>query len=227
MEDLQKSFETLQQEYREVFNSTAEEIITLCENLRPDGVRGDILEVYENNSAGYLWQNDFLNELEIRLKNTVKELNEQISDERTKYNCAGCGVCCRFAVSEFSPDELKIKAQKGDNYAKQFTSVFVPYASIEEVKKIYPEYVEFLEKSAIGKYYFYHCPKVTEDNRCPDYENRPQICRDFPEVSNVFLPKYCGYSGWKLKSQSVSLKLRAEIEIINFYRNKIKGLKNR
>ena len=42
-------------------------------------------------------------------------------------------------------------------------------------------------------YYFYHCPRVTKDNRCPDYENRPQICRDFPDNPLAFLPLSCGF----------------------------------
>ena len=128
-----------------------------------------------------------------------------------------CGVCCKFAVSEFSPEQLALKAQNGDNYALQFLETFVPYGSVDEARKIYPEYVEFLLKIADGKAYFYHCPKVTEDNRCPDYENRPQICRDFPDNPLAFLPKSCSFTTWKLKSESVCLKLNAEKEIIDFY----------
>lgn len=227
MDDLQNKLETLKNEYRKIFNDTAMEIFNLCESVKPSEVSGEVFDVYDDDSAGAVWQAKLLEILEKRLKHVVSQIDEQISLERTKYQCAGCGGCCRFAVSEFSPEVLVLKAQNGDNYAKQFTSVFVPYKSIEEVKKIYPEYVEFLENTAKGNYYFYHCPKVTVDNRCSDYENRPQICRDFPDISNIFLPKSCAFIPWKLKSQSVSLKLRAEVEITNFYIDKIKGLKNR
>ena len=95
---------------------------------------------------------------------------------------------------------------------------------MNEVDNIYPEYVQMLNDSGESGYYFYHCPKVTEDNRCSDYENRPQICRDFPDNPIAFLPKNCGFKDWKLKSESVSLKLNAEAEIINFYKEKIKEL---
>lgn len=156
-----------------------------------------------------------------QLENQYKEMwsiaFSEIEKNRALCECSGCGVCCKFAVSEFSPEELALKAQNGDNFAEQFISTFVPYESLETVKKIYPEYVEFLQTSADGKFYFYHCPKVTKDNKCPDYENRPQICKDFPDNPIAFLPVTCTFTPWKLKSESVCLKLNAEKEIINFY----------
>lgn len=158
-----------------------------------------------------------LEDLEKRYLNTWHDDLDRIAEFRRRCSCGGCGACCKFAVSEFSPEELRLKAENGDNFAQQFVSVFVPYESVESVKEIYPEYVEFLQNSADGNYYFYHCPKVTEDNKCPDYENRPQICRDFPDNPLAFLPKSCTFIPWKLKSQPVCLKLNAEKEIINFY----------
>ncbi len=148
--------------------------------------------------------------------NEIKSALKSINTERAACHCGGCGVCCRFAVSEFSPAELELKAKNGDKYAFQFIQTFVPYSSINEAREIYPEYVEFLEKNTDGVFYIYYCPKVTDDNKCPDYENRPQICRDFPEVSGFFLPKTCSFTVWKLKSQSVWLKINAMAEIMNF-----------
>lgn len=154
--------------------------------------------------------------LESVWRGEIKSKLEQIRSERENYHCAGCGSCCRFAVSEFSPDELKLKAQNGDNFASQFINTFIPYDSIEEARKVYPEYVEMLEELTDGKFYIYHCPKVTEDNRCPDYDNRPQICRDFPEINGGFLPKTCSFTPWKLKSEPVWLKINAMIDIMNW-----------
>ncbi len=146
----------------------------------------------------------------------IKSELETIRCERENYSCAGCGACCRFAVSEFSPETLKIKAKNGDNFASQFINTFVPYESIDQARKIYPEYVEMLEELTDGNFYIYHCPKVTDDNRCPDYENRPQICRDFPEINGFFLPKTCSFIPWNLKFRSVWLKINAKIEIMNW-----------
>lgn len=152
--------------------------------------------------------------LENRLNNVKNKTVEYVKEQREASHCSCCGVCCRFAVSEFSFEELKEKSNNGDNFAKQFISTFIPYNSADEYIKIFPQYLELLKNE---NYYVYHCPKVTEDNRCPDYENRPQICRDFPDNPIAFLPPMCGFSGWKLKSEFVWLKLRAEIEIINHY----------
>lgn len=156
--------------------------------------------------------------LKKRLNNVKQKTVSYINDVRLKVKCSGCGVCCRFAVSEYSPEELKKKAQSGDNYATQFVSTFIPYNSEDEYKNIYPQYLELL---AGQQYYVYHCPKVTEDNRCPDYKNRPQICKDFPDNPIAFLPPNCGFMDWKLKSEPVWLKLRAEVEIINYFLEKI------
>ena len=146
-----------------------------------------------------------------------------IKKERNTSNCIGCGTCCKFACSEFSYSELKNKAQAGDNYAKQFVSVFIPYSSNEDVEKIFPEYYDLLKNSGETEYYFYHCPKITKNNQCPDYDNRPQICRDFPDNPIAFLPLKCGFNNWKLKSERVLLKLNAIAEIAEFYKNNIKG----
>ena len=60
-----------------------------------------------------------------------------------------------------------------------------------------------------------------QENRCPDYENRPQICRDFPDNPISFLPKACGFSKWKEEVEPLALKLRATLEIADFYKNKL------
>ena len=113
-----------------------------------------------------------------------------------------------------------LKAQNGDNYATQFLSVFVPYDSKEEVRKINPEYIEMLENTGEDNVYFYHCPKITDDNKCCDYENRPQICKDFPDNPLALLPKFCGYVKWKEEVEDEALKLYALFEILSALRKK-------
>ena len=221
---LTAEYDRLKSSYREIFLETAGEIRAVVESVRPKDFVGDIFKNYEIGSVGFNWQQTVLSVLDIRYCGYKKSGLRQIQSFRDECNCVGCGVCCNFAVSEFSPEELKIKAENGDNFASQFISVFVPYNDLSVVENIYPEYVQMLKYSGESGYYFYHCPKVTEDNRCSDYENRPQICRDFPDNPIAFLPKNCGFKDWKLKSESVSLKLNAEAEIINFYKEKIKEL---
>ncbi len=201
MSNLSNDVDNLKTKYREIFSRTIEEFNQRVEKIKPQ----EFLK--------------FLNE------DILKEIYEQklkILESRKKISCTGCAACCKLACSEFSYDELRQKAQNGDNFATQFISVFVPYDTEVEAEKIYPEYFELLKNKAEDeKVYFYHCPKVTEDNRCPDYENRPQICRDFPDNPIGFLPKTCGYTKWKEKVEEQSLKLHSLLEIIEFYKSKI------
>ena len=222
MSDLNNTINSLRKEYREIFLKSAEEIKTKVEAIRPKGLKGEIFDKYEKDSDGYLWQKNTLDLLQNDIsKEIYRKLNEILA-YRTKFKCVGCATCCNLACSEFSPEELKQKAQNGDNFAKQFLSVFIPYNSKEEARKVYPEYIELLEKNKEYDVYFYHCPKLTEDKRCSDYENRPQICRDFPDNPLSILPDTCGYKKWKEEVEPIALMLHSMVEIIDFYILKIK-----
>ena len=222
MSDLNNTINSLRREYREIFLKSAEEIKTKVEAIRPKGLKGEIFDKYEKDSDGYLWQKNTLDLLQNNIsKEIYRKLNEILA-YRTKFQCVGCATCCNLACSEFSPEELKQKAQNGDNFAKQFLSVFIPYNSKEEARKVYPEYIELLEKNKEYDVYFYHCPKLTEDKRCSDYENRPQICRDFPDNPLSILPSACGYKKWKEEVEPIALMLHSMVEIIDFYILKIK-----
>lgn len=222
MSDLNNTINSLRKEYREIFLKSAEEIKTKVEAIRPKGLKGEIFDKYEKDSDGYLWQKNTLDLLQNDIsKEIYRKLNEILA-YRTKFQCVGCATCCNLACSEFSPEELKQKAQNGDNFAKQFLSVFIPYNSKEEARRVYPEYIELLEKNKEYDVYFYHCPKLTEDKRCSDYENRPQICRDFPDNPLSILPSACGYKKWKEEVEPIALMLHSMVEIIDFYILKIK-----
>lgn len=203
MSNLSTEMDNLKSKYREIFLKASEEFSSRLEQIPPKDV------------------SKFLNE-DILMEIWSKW--EKVLEYRVKFSCAGCASCCRLACSEFSPDELEEKAKNGDNFAQQFTSIFVPYESEEDARKIYPEYFELLKtKAKDEKVYFYHCPKVTNENRCPDYENRPQICRDFPDNPIGFLPKTCGFASWKEEVEPTALMLRALFEIIEFYKEKLKS----
>lgn len=224
MENLSDHLNNLRKNYRDVFLQCSREVNQLVYSMKPEGLSGEIFDKYSENSEGKIWQDSVITAIQELL---YKDLNNGFSKIKRYYSessCIGCGACCKLACSEFSPVELENKAQNGDVFAQQFIQTFVPYSGVDEVEKIFPEYLKMLIDNNESGYYFYHCPRVTKDNRCPDYENRPQICRDFPDNPLAFLPLSCGFMDWKLKSEHISLKLNAESEIINFYINKIKGL---
>lgn len=201
MSKLSKDIDILKKKYREIFLKTGEEFNLRIEKMTPE---------------------EFLNFLNEDALKEVFENHLKIYEIRKKSSCLGCAACCKLACSEFSPEDLAQKAIAGDNFAQQFLSVFVPYKNESDAQSIYPEYFELLREKAQGeKVYFYHCPKVTKDNRCPDYENRPQICRDFPDNPIAFLPSSCGFLSWKEESEPIALKMRAMLEIIEFYKSKL------
>ena len=199
MEKMFASVKNLRQKYREIFKSCFVECIDKIDKLQTDEEVSDFIDSYYRE---------------------VCEKKVSLFEKRNSFKCSCCGDCCKLACSEFSPEELQQKAQKGDNYANQFLSVFVPYDSKEDARAINPEYIELLEKTGENEVYFYHCPKVTNDNKCSDYENRPQICKDFPDNPLMLLPKNCGYVKWKEEVEDEALKFYALIEILSALRKK-------
>ena len=222
MDKLGTAVEVLRKKYREIFEKSVEEIQTRIDEIKPENLTGDVFDSYERNSMGRQWQEHVLDMLENDISKEVCRKFQEILAYRKNFNCSGCATCCNLACSEFSPEELKQKAASGDNFAIQFLSVFVPYSSKEEARKIYPEYIELLDENKEDKVYFYHCPKLTADKRCSDYENRPQICRDFPDNPLSILPETCGFKQWKDEVEPVTLMLHAMVEIIEYYIDKIK-----
>jgi len=221
MNNLNNSLTELRKKYREIFIKSANEITKKINEIKPKNFKGELLDCYPSDSEGFIWQTKVLDLLKENIsKEIFRKLNEILA-YRTKFNCVGCATCCKLACSEYSPEELKQKATNGDNFASQFISIFVPYKSIEEASKIYPEYINLLKENGEENVYFYHCPKLTKDNRCSDYENRPQICRDFPDNPLSFLPKSCGYNEWKTEIEPIALMLHAMLEIIEFYTDRI------
>lgn len=203
MSNLSTDIDNLKKKYREIFLKTTEEFNLHLEKMDPAEFNAFLTNEVFNEICGH---------------------ESEILDTKQKYKCLGCSSCCRLACSEFPPEELKQKALNNDNFAQQFLSVFIPYENEEDARKVYPEYFELLKEKAAGeKVYFYHCPKITSENRCPDYENRPQICRDFPDNPIGFLPKSCGYKKWKEEVEEIALRTHALVDIVEFYKDKIQS----
>ncbi len=221
MSELSSILENQRVKYRECFAYSVKELQKRIDAIKPTGLNGDIFSEFPSESIGRKWQIDVLSMLGNDVSKDIYLKFQEILVERANYSCKGCATCCNLACSEFSPEELRLRAENGDNFAQQFTSIFIPYSSKEEARKIYPEYIALLEQNKDSEVYFYHCPKLTEDKRCSDYENRPQICRDFPDNPLTLLPVSCGFCEWKNKNEEMTLLLHAMIEIVEYYKEKI------
>ncbi len=219
MKDLNTVLESTKKKYREIFVQSLEAIQNRIDAIKPQGIVTDVFETYPENSDGDKWQKAVLDMLLNDISKEILEKWTKVLAYRKEFHCKGCATCCNLACSEFSPEELQEKARNGDNFATQFTSIFVPYNTREEAEKIYPEYLAMLEGK--GEVYFYHCPKLNECKRCSDYENRPQICRTFPDNPLDILPESCGYYPWKQEVEPVVLMLHSMVEIIEYYKEKI------
>jgi Fe-S-cluster containining protein len=121
------------------------------------------------------------------------------------FDCHMCGMCCKMASADAPYDILLQRAAQGDEFARQFTSVFLPYASRETAKRVAPEVVEAVLQEATEEsngeehVYFYHCPYLGEDNRCSVYgtSKRPAICGSYPETPLSFMYENCAWRPWK------------------------------
>lgn len=201
MSNLSNDIDKTKNKYREIFLKTHEEFSKQIENMAEEEL---IKFLYES------------------VPQDIYKKWQQMLNYRDNFKCIGCATCCKLACSEFSYEELKQKAQNGDNFATQFIGIFIPYENEDEPRKIYPEYFELLHEKLEGeKVYFYHCPKLTEENRCSDYENRPNICRDFPDNPLSLLPSACGFACWKTEVEPTALMLHSMLEIVGFYKDKL------
>lgn len=221
MNELNNTVADMKKMYREIFQKSSDAITARIEAIRPKDFDGDIFDKYELKSVGSRWQLAVLDMFEEDISREIYRKWQEVLKLRENYSCNGCATCCNLACSEYSPEELKRRAENGDNFAKQFTSIFVPYNSREEARKIYPEYINLLDETVEDEVYFYHCPKLTDCKRCSDYENRPKICRDFPDNPLDILPKSCGYYEWRQQVLTVVMMLHSMMEIIKYYKNKI------
>jgi len=94
--------------------------------------------------------------------------------------CNKCGFCCTMLT-------LCIE---GKPITKE--------EEFEHLKEVFPEYTRFY---IIGRdedgHLLFTCKYLTEDFKCGDYKNRPQICREYPDqqllTKGGILVSKCGY----------------------------------
>ena len=196
MDKLKEHYEKLVKQYREVFVSVL------------NAMQGEINGLKHEEIKNYL---------DVEVEKHIQLQRKLVIERRKNFNCGMCGACCRLAISEFSPAQLLEKASRGDKFAKEYISTFSPYEKEEDAEKEFPLYVQLLKESG-EKVYYYHCKKVTSDNKCSDYENRPSICRDYPDNPIQMLHPTCSFIGWHESIQKIVLTIRAMSEIREHFR---------
>ncbi len=200
-------------------NCTKEQKSFLCENFP-----NSISTILPENCTYRHWQNLVLHRIKTEIEPDIQLKIREILDYKNNFHCKRTGTCCRLASSEFSYEELKQKASNNDEFAKQFTGVFVPYTSTDEAQKVFPEYVSLLLERFDNdeNINFFYCKHLKGENECPIYDDRPQICRDFPDNPLAIIPSHCGYYAWKDEVLVASYTFHAMSQIYDFYQEKIR-----
>lgn len=230
---LNSQYGNLKNNYEKIFIEAAESIRKELDTFKPENPcnncsikdckieKKDIFAPFPANCKYRDWQMQALTFLAGDYRQKLKMIYKNIMDKKSNYTCNNCASCCKLAVSEYSYEQLKQRANKGDKFSKDFISIFVPYKTEEDAKAANPEYFELLNKLVEDdKIYYYYCPKL-KGNLCSDYENRPSICKDFPHNPLKLLPSACSYNEWKNDVAHDAMLLKAKVDIIDFYKGKL------
>lgn len=233
---LEEQYDDLKDNYKQIFVEAAESIRREVNKFKPENpCEGctnkdcklqvkDVFTDYPASGCAYReWQMQILTFLAGDYRQKLKNTYKMIMDKKDEFSCSRCAACCKLATSEYSYDQLKQRAMRGDKFSRDFVSVFVPYSTEEEARNANPEFFKLLEDTMKdNRVYYYYCPKL-DGNTCTIYENRPQICKDFPHNPLKLLPQTCAYNEWKKSVAKQSMLLKAKTDIIEFYKDKLGG----
>lgn len=156
----------------------------------------------------------------------AKELNVELPE------CKMTGQCCRCASPSTPAIELLKKAAEGNQFATDFFSIFIPYPNIEEAMIANKEIVQRSlkasedEKNKVSKenIVFYHCRYISDDNKCLIHEDRPQLCRDYPDSPFLIFPSGCAFEEWSKKCKNKYYAMQQELKDLKYQQKSIKLL---
>ena len=124
-----------------------------------------------------------------------------------KPQCCSLGACCKLASPSTPFYTLFEKAARGEEFARGFLSIMVPYASHEAARQAHPEHAGLIDRTIVAArksekfvsdedVVFYKCRYHLENNLCGIHEDRPQFCRDYPESPYVVMAPGCVFEDW-------------------------------
>ena len=148
--------------------------------------------------------------------------NKSFMERRPQRLCKMCGKCCRVATASIPYEELLQKAKDGDKSASEFLDTFEPYPTLEDALRADEATVKNIPDWQNRT--FYHCKHIKPDsNLCPKYEERFEVCRQFPTSPWAVCPPGCGFEGWLFQEREMHKKrIRQLKEDKIFYLAKLK-----
>lgn len=115
--------------------------------------------------------------------------------------------------------QLLAKAASGEEFARNFFSIFIPHASHQAAREVVPGLVERTLTAARKEpafqseedVVFYHCRFIGEDNKCQIWEDRPQLCRDYPNSPLMVFAPGCAFEPWAKMARQRFVEMKAEL----------------
>ena len=96
---------------------------------------------------------------------------------RDNHKCIGCGKCCNCSPIIVTPKDIKVMAfalnLSPKDFKEKYTTVYPGHPGFSRFKQAAP------------------CAFLDENNRCKIYNARPDVCRDYPLMKGVRIPKEC------------------------------------
>jgi Fe-S-cluster containining protein len=128
------------------------------------------------------------------------------------------------------------RAAQGDEFARSFFSIMVPYPNHQAAEAVVPGLVERSLKAAAKlndfqnpeqDLVFYHCRYQTDDNRCGVWEDRPQFCRDYPDTPFVVMAPGCAFEDWGAACKKKYGQLKEEVSQLKNLKEELATLQAR
>lgn len=135
--------------------------------------------------------------------------------------CKKCGKCCEMAIFKDglkNEDVIKLSNSKTEPKSQvldaiDFLTVFKPFETIENARKVNAEFVNrilnHLKKNE-DEITFFHCKFLDEDKSCKIHENRPSFCKKYPRINeHTHYFEGCGFKERGLENwQKISAILK-------------------
>lgn len=150
----------------------------------------------------------------------MQEWEKLLGIEWPKNACDQSGECCRGAAQMAPWANLIPQAASGSQTARNFLSQFIPYPSQLDALQHAPSAVEAslevvrLRGEKEEDIVFYHCRYLQGKSTCLVYEDRPNLCREFPESPFGSIPKCCGYFNAKKQCLDQIDTLKKELQCL-------------
>ena len=212
---LASQYDNLKNNYEKIFIEAAESIRREVNAFKPENPcekcsvkeckieKKDVFTPFPPICAYRDWQLQILTFLAGDYRQKLKAVYKNMMDKKNEYTCNKCAACCKLATSEYSYEQLKQRASRGDKFSRDFVSVFVPYETEEDAKNANPEFFKLINDIIRDEKVYYY------------------IRKNFPHNPLKLIPSTCAFNAWKEEISHDAMLLKAKVDIIDFYKGKL------